>query len=128
MAYNSIEEELEAMMNGTHVSDFDENEDYVDPELYRSIAHNLKLSKMSVGIINFNIIVCFASVSHFIEKIYRITPWWFYIIVPFYRFKNLHIISGIVVIIFIFIHIIPHIINSVYLYNNNNFCTTYFAF
>ena len=33
MAYNSIEEELEAMMNGTHVSDFDENEDYVDPEL-----------------------------------------------------------------------------------------------
>ena len=33
MAYDSIEEELKAMMNGTHVSDFDENEDYVDPEL-----------------------------------------------------------------------------------------------
>ena len=33
MAYNSIEEELEAMMNGTHVSDFDETEEYVDPEL-----------------------------------------------------------------------------------------------
>ena len=99
------------------------SKDYVDPELYRSIAHNFKLSKMSVGIINFNIIVCFASVSHFIEKIYRITPWWFYSIVPFYRFKNLHIISGIVVILFIFMHIIPHIINSVYLYNNNNFCT-----
>ncbi len=31
MAYDSIEEELEAMMNGTHVSDFDENEDYVNP-------------------------------------------------------------------------------------------------
>lgn len=33
MAYDSIEEELEAMMNGTHVSDFDEDEDYVDPDL-----------------------------------------------------------------------------------------------
>lgn len=32
MAYDSIEEELEAMMNGTHKSDFDENEEYVDPE------------------------------------------------------------------------------------------------
>lgn len=31
MAYDSIEEELEAMMNGTHVSDFDETEEYIDP-------------------------------------------------------------------------------------------------
>lgn len=30
MAYKSIEEELEAMMNGTHVFDFDENEEYTD--------------------------------------------------------------------------------------------------
>lgn len=99
------------------------NKNYIDENLFKNISKNIKISKMSVGLININIVICFLSISSLVDKLYKIMPWWFYTLIPSYRFRTLHFISGIVFFCAIIIHIVTHTINIFILNDNINLCT-----
>lgn len=99
------------------------NKEYISNNLFRQVAQNIKISKMSVGLININIILCFLSISSFVDRFYKIMPWWIYSWIPLYRFKTLHFISGTIFLCAIIIHVFTHIINLFIISDRINLCT-----
>lgn len=96
--------------------------DYIDRNLFKHISDTVKISKMSAGVININIIICFLSISSLVDKFYKIMPWWFYSCVPLYRFKTIHYASGTIFFIAVIVHVAGHIFTSFTLFERNNLC------